>query len=31
MSAALRWTMNWGFDTQALLKGVRDGGPGHEA
>jgi uncharacterized membrane protein len=31
MSAALRWTMNWGFDTQAVLKGVRAGRPGHEA
>jgi uncharacterized membrane protein len=31
MSAALRWTMNWGFGTQALLQGVRDGRPGHEA
>jgi uncharacterized membrane protein len=31
MSAALRWNMNWGFGTEALLEGVRDGGPGHEA
>jgi uncharacterized membrane protein len=25
MSDALGWTMNWGFGTLALLKGVRDG------
>jgi uncharacterized membrane protein len=30
MTAALRWTMNWGFGTQALLEGIRDGRPGHE-
>jgi uncharacterized membrane protein len=24
MTDALTWNMNWGFDTQALLKGVRD-------
>jgi uncharacterized membrane protein len=29
MSAAIRWTMNWGFDTQEILKGVRDGTPGN--
>ena len=30
MSDALGWTMNWGSGTQALLKGVRDGTPGHQ-